>query len=129
MSIMDRLHRILEVILQKEATLANQLDKFAHLEEEMTQITEDFLKWFVKYCDEHRIPFWREKQLESYIALSQKILKEIFDTTADIKELIESRKLPLRNFDDESPEDLPEPVFPKDISEMKISERQYKLLS
>jgi hypothetical protein len=88
---------------------ARELGKLTLLEEDMTEITENFLKWFIRYCDEHEIPFWIEEQLENYIKLSRKILREISDTTTDIMELIESRKLSLNKFNKRSPEDLPVP--------------------
>jgi hypothetical protein len=107
----NKLHEMFNAILEKEGILLNQLGKLALLEEDMTEITGNFLKWFIKYCDEHEIPFWREEQFENYIKLSRKILKEISDTTTDIIELIESRKLPLNKFRKRSPEDLPEPAY------------------
>lgn len=101
----DDLYTTLKKFVEVEASRIEELDKLFHLLEEMTEITDIFLIWIIKYCDEHKILIWNEDQLRSYIRVSRILLKEVGD-------LMESRQLPLKKFDERSPEDLPEYVVP-----------------
>jgi hypothetical protein len=110
---MDKISKILEALIKVEDTKINQLDMLSHFLEEMTDITHDFLIWLVDYCKRNNIPLWKEEQFRSYVLMSEKILKDIDESTTTIKDLTESRKLPPNKSHKRSPEDLPEPKIEK----------------
>jgi len=108
-NMVDDLIKAFEDTLEAEVVIINQLDSLQHLLEEMTEVTVNFVHWLIRYCDEHKIPFYNEQQLISYIKVSRQLNKEFDNSVSDLKNFIESRKLPLNKFHRRSPEDLPEP--------------------
>jgi len=103
--------KILERLIEVEAIIIEESDKLFHILQEMTQITDNFTVWILRYCTEHAIPIWREEQLRSYVKTSKILLKETGERISYLQELIESLNLPLNKFHKRSPEDLPEPLF------------------
>jgi len=82
-----------------------ELDKLFHLLEEMTEITDMFLIWLLKYCKEKNIPLHQEQQLKDYVQLSRRLLKEIAGASTDLQRLSDDFL-----HGDESDEDFTEPV-------------------
>jgi len=106
---MNDIYKTLEMLIEAESRQFEELENLFHLLEEMTQVSDNFLIWVIKYCDEHKVPIWNEEQLRNYIRLSRSLLKETGQKISSLQELIKSRKLPLNKFHKRSPEDLPEP--------------------
>lgn len=116
----DDIAKAFENALRTEAIIINQLDILQHLLEEMTEVTVNSIHWLIHYCDEHKIPFCNEQQLISYIKVSRQLNREFDNRTSDLKNFIESRKLPLNLQDllesdekkhlDDSDEEVTEPI-------------------
>lgn len=105
----DELCNMLKVLVETEGLKIAQIDRLFHFLQEMTETTNNLLMWLVDYCQRNNIPLWKEEQFRSYVHMSRKIMAEIEESSASIRQLIESRKLPPKKFDRRSPEDLPEP--------------------
>jgi len=63
------------------------LNKLTFLMQEQANITDSFLLWTVKYCQEHNIPIGEEKQFRNLIADSKRIMAEVKITSNSLDEL------------------------------------------
>jgi len=55
-----------------------------YLLEEMTEVTDTFVKWPIDYRDKHEISIWNEKQLISYLNMSE-VSFEVGNKTSSLK--------------------------------------------
>jgi pyruvate-formate lyase-activating enzyme len=77
----------LKLFMELERTKFGQVDKLFHLLEEMTIISDSFLVWLMRYCKKNKIPISQETNLQGYVKLSKRILKEIGEVSNDLQKL------------------------------------------
>jgi len=90
-----------------------QLRELNFLMVEQANITNDFLKWAIKYCVEHKIPIWEEERFKTLTTDSKRIMEEIRSSSGKLE--VHCKKIHPTDFDDKITDtDLTEPAWQED---------------